>query len=119
MTDVKDSMPVLERFVVLMSYHKNRSIMPEMFWLFAHKGRNLENLRAVDHVLFHHTKRVAYKDGQYFWDSAWNGDGQDPSQMHGSLCGPRDCEHQSPIGEVTIKYVCMVYRELVQSRTTL
>ena len=65
MTDVKDSMPVLERFFVLMSYHTNRSIMPEMFWLFAHKGRNLENLPSVDHVLFHHTKRVAYKDGQY------------------------------------------------------
>ena len=53
------------------------------------------------------------------WDSAWNGDGQDPSQMHGSLCGPRNREHQSPIGEVTIKYVCMVYRELVQSRKCL
>ena len=65
MTDVKDSMPVLERFVVLMSYHTNRSMMPEIFWLLAHKGRNLENLPSIDHVLFHHTKRVAYKDGQY------------------------------------------------------
>ena len=63
MTDVKDSMSVLERFVVLMSYQTNQSMMPEMFWLFAHKGRSLENLRAVDHVLFQHTNRVAYKDG--------------------------------------------------------
>ena len=63
MTDVKDSMPVLERFVVVMSYHTNRSMMPEMFWLFAHKGRNFENLPAVDHVLFQHTNRVAYEDG--------------------------------------------------------
>ena len=47
MTDVKDSMPVLERFVVVMSYHTNRSMMPEMFCIFAHQGRNLENLRAV------------------------------------------------------------------------
>ena len=41
------------------------------------------------------------------WNSNWNEDDQDPSQMHGSLCGPRHCEHQSPFGEVTKKYVCM------------
>ena len=83
MTDVKDSMPVLERFVVVMSYHTNRSMMPEMFCMFAHKGNNLENLPAVDHILFQHTNRVK-----------WNGDDQDPSQMHVSLCGPRHREHQ-------------------------
>ena len=55
MTDVLDSMPVLERFVVVMSYHTNRSMM--------HKGRNFENPPSIDHVLFHHAKRVAYKDG--------------------------------------------------------
>ena len=62
-TYVKDSMPVLERFVVLMSYHTNPSMMPKKFWLFAHKGRNLENLPSINHVFFHHAKRVAYKDG--------------------------------------------------------
>ena len=39
------------------------SMMPEKFWLFPQKGINLDNLPSIDHALFHHTKRVAYKDG--------------------------------------------------------
>ena len=59
-------------------------MMPEKFWLFAQKGIKLENLPSIEHVLFHHNKRVAYKM-DIVGESAWNGDDQDPSQMRGSL----------------------------------
>ena len=67
MTDVKDSMPVLERFVVVMSYHTNRSMMPEMFWLFAHKGRNKEekNMRGQVKVKKNNRQTNKYGDSEH------------------------------------------------------
>ena len=68
-------------------------MIPEKFWLFAEKGRNLKNLPCIDHVLFQHTKRVAYKDG-HCWGQCLEWDDQDPSQIRGSLFGLPYHEHQ-------------------------
>ena len=64
----RSTVSVLERFVILNLTTQTRvrvkeSMMPEKLWLFAQKGRNLKNLSSINHVLFQHTKRVAYKDG--------------------------------------------------------
>ena len=59
-------------------------MIPEKFWLFAEKGRNLKNLPCIDRALFQHTKRVAYKDG-HCWGQCLGWDDQDPSQIRGSL----------------------------------
>lgn len=75
--------------------HKSESKMPEKFWLFAQKGRNLENLPSTDYVLFQHTKRVSYKDGHCL---GWS---RSESDAWKSPCS-------------TSPWASVVYQELVQ-----
>ena len=66
MKDAQETMPVLERFVVVMSDHTSpRGRVNDARNLLSNcaEGNNPLDLLSTDHVLFHYTKRVAYKDG--------------------------------------------------------
>ena len=89
MKDVQETMPVLERFVVVMSDHTSRSQRlndARNVLSICTEGNNPWHLLSTDHVLFQYTKRVAYKDG-HCWGHSLNGEdqGNHKSQMRGSL----------------------------------
>ena len=68
--DIKDAMPLLERFVVLL-YHRTsncsdvNSCRRELFC----KGRAIDNIPPTQGALFQHVKRAAYIGG-YVWGSS-------------------------------------------------
>ena len=98
MKDIQETMPVLERFVVLISDHTTEvkeSLMPETFCIFAQKRRTLETSCLLTMHYFS-TPRELITKMDIVEDSALNGEhqGNHKSQMRGNLYSPPHCEHQ-------------------------
>ena len=98
---IQETMPVLERFVVLICDDTSRSqrvTHARNVLSICAEDKNPWELLSTDHALFQYTKRVGYKDGHcwgqcFEWERS-RGQGNHKSQMRGNLYAPPYCKHQ-------------------------